>query len=414
MKILCEAGGIGLSFLKTAEIEQPVYLEVRENTIKAPPVATGAIESIGMIVTDITSLVCTINDLVTDKEVRKKAKDGFIEVGNQVKNDPKQLLPILKEVLVEEVTGSSSDQLAEIQLETTDAGRKVHLVSKAGVSTVKAVIVGGKFISELPEIAMKLAAKMTKAKSMLKFKNIDNLAKHLVEEFTAKLKNLPDGGKKFLDDFKDASEDIRRKFLEKPELVESWEVLEESAELRGNVDALETVSYYTKNVNSNVDEVTNSFKAASNKEDWFSEKITEIRSKARNLPGTTKGSGVKIEGKWMRGTDGNIGLFPKRIANKLKGKNFNSFAEFRSEFWKAVADDPEFFEQFGRSGQSEMLKGNAPFTKVSQQVGKKKKYEIHHKTPIHDGGEVYDMDNLVIVTPRYHKEILDPAYHFKR
>ncbi len=243
MKILCEAGGVGLSFLKTAEIERPVYHEVGENTIKAPPIATGTLESVGMIVTDITSLVCTINDLVTDKEVRKKAKDGFVEVGKQVKNDPTQLFPILQEVLIEEVTGSSSEQLAEIQLETTDPGRKIHLVSKAGVSTIKAVIVGGKFISELPEIAMKIATKMTKAKSMLNFKNIDNLAKHLVEEFTAKLKKLPDGGKKFLDDFKDASEDIRRKFLEKPDLVESWKgLINQPRWVRKNTKLLEKIS----------------------------------------------------------------------------------------------------------------------------------------------------------------------------
>jgi hypothetical protein len=198
------------------------------------------------------------------------------------------------------------------------------------------------------------------------------------------------------------------------ELVESWKVLEGSADLRKNIDALETIEYYTKNVNSNVDELTSSFKSATNKEDWFSGKIAEIRSKARSLPGTSSGNGVVIEGQWMRGTDGNIGLFPKRIADKLKGKSFENFAEFRHEFWKAVADDPELFAQFGRSSQAEMLKGNAPFAKKVQQVGGKIKYEIHHKTPIHDGGGVYDIDNLVIVTPRYHKEILDPAYHFKK
>jgi len=37
---------------------------------------------------------------------------------------------------------------------------------------------------------------------------------------------------------------------------------------------------------------------------------------------------------------------------------------------------------------------------------------LHHKTPINQGGSVYDVDNLYIVTPKYHKEILDPAYHY--
>ena len=34
------------------------------------------------------------------------------------------------------------------------------------------------------------------------------------------------------------------------------------------------------------------------------------------------------------------------------------------------------------------------------------------KTPIHDGGGVFDLDNIAIVTPRMHQEILDKTYHF--
>lgn len=30
------------------------------------------------------------------------------------------------------------------------------------------------------------------------------------------------------------------------------------------------------------------------------------------------------------------------------------------------------------------------------------------------GGGIYDMDNMLIVTPKFHKEILDPKYHFGR
>jgi hypothetical protein len=31
--------------------------------------------------------------------------------------------------------------------------------------------------------------------------------------------------------------------------------------------------------------------------------------------------------------------------------------------------------------------------------------------PINKGGKVYDLNNIVIVTPRYHKEILEKKYH---
>ncbi len=59
-----------------------------------------------------------------------------------------------------------------------------------------------------------------------------------------------------------------------------------------------------------------------------------------------------------------------------------------------------------------MKNGLAPRVAETQQLGNRISFEIHHKKPIHDGGGVYDMDNMVIVTPRYHKEILDPAYHY--
>ncbi len=48
---------------------------------------------------------------------------------------------------------------------------------------------------------------------------------------------------------------------------------------------------------------------------------------------------------------------------------------------------------------------------MDQRAGGHVKYILHHKTPISQGGGVYDLDNLIVVTPRYHSEILDPTYH---
>jgi len=33
---------------------------------------------------------------------------------------------------------------------------------------------------------------------------------------------------------------------------------------------------------------------------------------------------------------------------------------------------------------------------------------------VYQGGGVYDPDNIMVVTPRYHKEALDPALHFNQ
>ncbi len=145
----------------------------------------------------------------------------------------------------------------------------------------------------------------------------------------------------------------------------------------------------------------------------------ENLAKARNLVGTASGNGTKITGNWLRGSQRNAGKFPKSIADKMKGKKYDNFNEFRKDFWKKVADDPNMSKQFKHDAASmnEMRNGRAPFADVSQQINGKpncfhcKKYNIHHNTPINQGGDVFNFDNLTIVTPRYHKEILSPSYH---
>lgn len=58
-----------------------------------------------------------------------------------------------------------------------------------------------------------------------------------------------------------------------------------------------------------------------------------------------------------------------------------------------------------------MKKGIAPRALQEQWSRKVYGYQLHHIKPIHDRGGIYDLDNIMIVTPRYHNEILDPKYH---
>lgn len=132
---------------------------------------------------------------------------------------------------------------------------------------------------------------------------------------------------------------------------------------------------------------------------------------ARNLPGIAAGNGKNITGKWLRGTDGNAGKFPKSVADQMKGKNYQNFNKFREDFWKNVADDPHLANQFSEGNKALMKSGKAPKVKNTQNVGGQNTYQLHHNTPINQGGDVYNFDNLTIVTPRYHKEILSPSYH---
>ena len=131
----------------------------------------------------------------------------------------------------------------------------------------------------------------------------------------------------------------------------------------------------------------------------------------RNSSGVVTGSGNGNVSRMMRGTQGNIGLIPKGVADKLSGRSFNNFGEFRSAFWKEIANS-SYAREFSTSNITRMSKGLAPKVSKSQQYGKLSSYVLHHKTPIHAGGGVYNLDNLVIVTPRMHQEILDKAYHF--
>ncbi|MFJ5972896.1 putative T7SS-secreted protein [Streptomyces sp. NPDC093060] len=134
----------------------------------------------------------------------------------------------------------------------------------------------------------------------------------------------------------------------------------------------------------------------------------------RKSPGSvTGGDSLRdVEGKWLRGSEGNVGRIPGQVARALQGRQFNNFNDFRSAFWQEVSKHPKLSQQFSPSGQTAMSEGKAPFAVDEQQISGRGRYELHHVQPIQRGGGVYDLDNIIVVTPRYHKEILDGGYHF--
>jgi hypothetical protein len=153
----------------------------------------------------------------------------------------------------------------------------------------------------------------------------------------------------------------------------------------------------------------------------------------RTTPGRAWGGEhlpVAKEG-WMRGTDQNAGKIPRQVADKLRGQEFGSFnwkkradGKMRKDpnglagrVWKEIAANPELAKEFAYDKRNlrQMEKGNAPFVRPSQRVrkkGKDERYQIHHASPIHRGGDVYNFDNLQIVTPAYHESALDTGYHY--
>lgn len=141
-------------------------------------------------------------------------------------------------------------------------------------------------------------------------------------------------------------------------------------------------------------------------------------SKLRNLsPDVTPDADVDLpipqaSRPWLRGSHGNAGRVPAFVRDSLAGRSFNSWEEFRGEFWVAASNDPSLMSQFSQSNQRLMSRGYAPFVHSSQTFGGRSRYELHHVVPRSRGGEVYDLDNIVVVTPRYHREVLEPSFHY--
>lgn len=126
----------------------------------------------------------------------------------------------------------------------------------------------------------------------------------------------------------------------------------------------------------------------------------------RDLPGKAKGVGADIAGKWLGSSGQDLGApVPTRIVDKVRDKEFRNFDDFRQRVWKEVAADPELAKQFNKYNIERMKKGLAPRVPVNESVGGRRSFELHHVDPISQGGEVYDVDNIRVLTPKRHIEI---------
>ncbi|MCY1406264.1 Pyocin-S2 [compost metagenome] len=123
-------------------------------------------------------------------------------------------------------------------------------------------------------------------------------------------------------------------------------------------------------------------------------------------PGVVSGVGSVVTGGWLEAASQSTGApVPVQLADQLRGKQYGRFDSFRRAFWKAVANSPEFSAQFRSDNLSLLMDGRAPLVPFNEMVGGKITFEIHHKIHISKGGAVYDVDNLMIVTPKRHIEI---------
>lgn len=135
--------------------------------------------------------------------------------------------------------------------------------------------------------------------------------------------------------------------------------------------------------------------------------ILVVFKSPRYEPGIATGVGAQVTGLWLgEATRGEGAPIPAHIADQLRGIEYRSYDAFREKLWKIVANDPELSRQFSKQNIIRMREnGHAPRARNPDVYGKKKSFELHHVVPISEGGEVYDIDNLRVVTPAAHHKI---------
>lgn len=124
---------------------------------------------------------------------------------------------------------------------------------------------------------------------------------------------------------------------------------------------------------------------------------------ARFEPGGVTGVGEDVSGIWLAGAGTGLGApIPTRIADALRGQTFDDFNKFRAAFWLEVSKDAVLRAQFCLDNQRKISKGKALIAIGTEHAGDRMRFEIHHIEHIKNGGEVYNVDNLAVMTPKLH------------
>ena len=126
----------------------------------------------------------------------------------------------------------------------------------------------------------------------------------------------------------------------------------------------------------------------------------------REDAGVATGMGQPVTGIWLgAAAQGEGAPVPSQIADQLQGKEFRNFRAFREAFWVEIAKDSELSEQFIVSNRARMNMGKAPKARRDDAVGKRSTFEIHHVQEIAKGGDVYNIENMMVLTPKRHMDI---------
>ncbi len=131
----------------------------------------------------------------------------------------------------------------------------------------------------------------------------------------------------------------------------------------------------------------------------------------RNSPGvvTVSGELQSASSQWLAADTPTP--IPSQVGDALVGKSFDTFGDLRGAIWQEISDNEELSSSFGAVNQGLMAEGYAPFAPQAFQIGDYtagQVYGLHHIEFIENGGSVYDLSNLQIVSPKVHYDIHYP------
>ena len=162
-KIFWEGIEITKTLLKTGEVEQRVYLTSSNATIKAPGLVTGSLEVVAQKVTDITSLGVLVYDIATDEATRSSIKQQFKEIKDQIGDNPNELFPVLRDVILVVATGNTPEEWNK-SLNSPDSGERSHLATRGTGNVIVSVATGAAIVKSLPDAVEKLSESVKKVK----------------------------------------------------------------------------------------------------------------------------------------------------------------------------------------------------------------------------------------------------------
>lgn len=136
----------------------------------------------------------------------------------------------------------------------------------------------------------------------------------------------------------------------------------------------------------------------------------------RYLPGVVSGVGANVASSWETDAAKRLGSsIPSEVAEALRDKKYSEFRNFKRAIWKHMSKLPAVVGEMNSKNFDLITQGKSPIVPKNERKGGRIRYEIHHVNPISAGGDVYNIDNLVITTPilhdKIHKELREQGEH---